>query len=210
MQKFSKKEVIQTAWKVTRENLGSLVGIVVAVGVIQYIPSLISESLKEKSQFGSFLFGLIAWFVQMYMSIGVLTVALKVSTGEKPNFQDLFKVHSVFGKYLGGSILYGLICFVGFILLIIPGIIWSIQFQFFSYLIVDQGLGPIEALKKSSELTKGSKWDLFLLGLMLLGVILLGFICFLVGLLVAIPTVMIAGAFVYRILLNHTAVEVRS
>ncbi len=93
---------------------------------------------------------------------------------------------------------------VGLILLIIPGIIWAIQFCFYDYLIVDRGFGPVDALKKSSEITKGVKLDLFVFG-MLLGIInLLGFICLVVGLFVTIPTTMVAMAFVYRKLLAQT------
>ncbi|MEA3324508.1 MAG: hypothetical protein U9Q37_05135 [Euryarchaeota archaeon] len=61
-----------------------------------------------------------------------------------------------------GLILYGFIVVGGLILLTIPGIIWAIKFQFFDYLIVDKGLGPIDALEKSSEITRGVKWDLFI------------------------------------------------
>jgi len=91
-------------------------------------------------------------------------------------------------------------------LLIIPGIIWAIKFYFFSYLIVDKGLGPIEALKRSSAITDGSKWDLFLLGLLLFGINLIGAIPFFLGWFVTIPISMVATAFVYRKLLSETGV----
>ena len=92
------------------------------------------------------------------------------------------------------------------ILLIIPGIIWGIKFQFFSCFIVDKGVGPIEALKRSSVITKDAKWDLFLFNLLLILINLLGAICLLIGLFVTIPTTMVDWAFVYRRLFTQTEI----
>ncbi|MEA3324328.1 MAG: hypothetical protein U9Q37_04220 [Euryarchaeota archaeon] len=74
-------------------------------------------------------------------------------------------------------------------------------------MIVDKGLGPIDALEKSSEITIGVKWDLFIFGI-LLGILnLMGFACLVVGLFVTIPVTMVAMAFVYRKLLPETYQE---
>ena len=90
--------------------------------------------------------------------------------------------------------------------MIIPGIIWAIKFQFYDYLIIDKKLGPIEALKKSAVITKGAKGNLFVFGLLLGGINLLGAICLLIGLFAAIPTTLVAKAFVYRKLLAQVEV----
>jgi len=132
---------------------------------------------------------------------GVNQIALRFCDGEKGEFADLFSCFPLFFKYLFGSILYRLIVLGGIILLIIPGIIWAIKFQFFSYFIVDKGLGPIESLKRSSAITRGAKWDLFLFGLLLGLINLLGAICLFIGLFATVPTAMVAMAFVYRKLL---------
>ena len=79
----------------------------------------------------------------------------------RSEFADLFSYFPLFFKYLSGSILYELIIVGGMILLIIPDIIWRIKFQFFSCFIVDKGVGPIEALKRSSVITKDAKWICF-------------------------------------------------
>ncbi len=56
----------------------------------------------------------------------------------------------------------GFILFVGFMLFIIPGVILSIKFMFSEYLLIEENLGPIEALKRSSSLTSGYKWKLYI------------------------------------------------
>lgn len=89
---------------------------------------------------------------------------------------------------------------LGFILLIVPGIIIVLMFQMYAYLVVDKGLGPIAALKRSRVITKGSRWRLFVLGFLIVLVNLGGLLCLVVGLLVTIPLTAIASARVYDLL----------
>ena len=91
-----------------------------------------------------------------------------------------------------------LIMFCGFLLLIIPGIIWAIGFQLAPYFVVDKGMDPLEALKKSWAATRGAKWNLFLFGLLLGLINMLGFLALMVGLLFTLPLSMVAMAYVYR------------
>lgn len=88
--------------------------------------------------------------------------------------------------------------------MIVPGIILGIKFWFFDYFIMDKKVGPIEALKRSAELTSGVKWKLFLFFLALTGINILGALLLLIGLFLTIPTTMMAAAFVYRKLLAQT------
>ncbi len=78
------------------------------------------------------------------------------------------------------------------------GIIWSIRLSKFPYFIIDKGRNPIDALKDSWGLTRGSTWNLLLFTLLLVLVNVLGALAFGVGLLATIPTTQLAHAFVYR------------
>ena len=87
---------------------------------------------------------------------------------------------------------------VGIILCLIPAIYFGIKFQYFQYFIVDKEIGPIKALKASSELTRGYIGDLLLffiaLGILnLIGLLMLG-----VGLMLSIPVSMAAIACMFR------------
>ena len=56
------------------------------------------------------------------------------------------------------SFLSSLVIFAGFLLLIVPGIIFSVWFNFSTYVLVDEGLTGLEAMKKSKEYVKGKFW----------------------------------------------------
>ncbi len=103
-----------------------------------------------------------------------------------------------FFRYLWGILLQGLIGAVGFILLVVPGLIWTYKYMFTGFLIVDKGLRPVEALRQSGVLTQGAKMDLCVFSLLLGAINVLGALALLVGLLWTIPTSIVATAYVYR------------
>jgi len=205
--KFVISEAVQFGWDTTKSNIGFFIGIVIVAGLIQYVPDIIAAIIEADAPVLSIIVRIASFVLSLIIGMGLIKIFLRFCDGEKGEFSDLFSCYPLFFKYLIGSILYGLIVTVGLILLIIPGIIWAIKFQFFDYLIVDKGLGPIDALEKSSEITRGVKWDLFIFDI-LIGIInLLGLLCLLVGLFVTIPITMVATAFVYRKLLPETSQE---
>ena len=56
------------------------------------------------------------------------------------------------------------------------------MFMYVGFVVIDKGLGPIEALKDSKAITYGYKWDLFLLSVVLLLLNMAGFVCLIIGL----------------------------
>lgn len=204
--KFSKGEAINFGWNTVKSNLGFFIGLLIIVLLISIV-SVVNELLiRENIPILYIIISIASSVLQVVVGMALIKIALRFCDNEKGKFADLFSCLPLFFNYLFGSILFVLIVFVGMILLIIPGIIWSIKFQFFSYLIIDKGLGPIEALKMSSAITKDAKWDLFLFFLLILAINLLGALALLVGLFVTIPITMVAIAFVYRKLLAHAEV----
>jgi uncharacterized membrane protein len=84
--------------------------------------------------------------------------------------------------------------------LIVPGIIIAMGLAFVPYLVVERGLGPVEALKESWRLTKGHKMQIFLLVLALVGINILGLMALVVGVFVTFPLTLLAFAHAYRTL----------
>lgn len=201
--KFSKGEAIRFGWSTLKRNFGFFSGVLIVVGLISIVPSIMSEPMKEKNIVLYFIANIAIWVLQVVIGLGLIRIPLRLCDNEKGKFADLFSCFPLFFKYLLGSILYGLIVIGGLILFIIPGIVWSIKFQFFSYFIVDKGLGPIESLKKSAKITTGAKWDLLIFGFLLGLINLLGALALLIGLFATIPITMVALAFVYRKLLDQ-------
>jgi uncharacterized membrane protein len=66
------------------------------------------------------------------------------------------------GVYMMGSALFYLLTFFGFFLLVIPCIFWFTKYNFVDLIVIDTGMGVIDAFKRSGKLTYGHKW--YLLG----------------------------------------------
>jgi uncharacterized membrane protein len=198
---FSKGEAIRFGWSAMKANLGFFIGVLIVGFVVCAIPEALQKWAREEALPLALLFGLASFIFQVIIGMGYITISLKLADNAKPELGDLFSRVHLFFKYLGGSILLGLIVLGGLILLIVPGIVWALKFQFFSYFVIDKELGPVEALRKSAAITEGAKWNLLLFGLVLVGINILGALALVVGLFATIPTTMVALAFVYRKLL---------
>ena len=205
---FSKGEAIKFGWSMVKNNLIFFVGLFIADGLIYQALEIISKSTKENIPALSFVSDIVYLVIQIIVQMGLIKISLRICDNMRCEladfFSDLLCCLPLFFKYLSGTILYLLIVLSGIILLIIPGVIWSVKYSFVGYFIVDKGLGPIEALKESSLITKGSKQDLFLFWLLISVVNFLGVLAFFIGLFVTIPITVVAIGFVYRKLLNKT------
>jgi len=186
------------------------------------------------------LFGLLLTAIQILARMGKTNLVLRAHENvEKLSIRDIWKPHP-FWRFVGGTILQGLItlgpaALIGLIwmvmilssasvgtpvsilgLLFIAGIIWAIiagiRLMFVNYLIIDKGLGPIEALRESVHITQGHMFDLFVFCVALFGINLLAVlpfflfisminifaVLFLVLLLVSVPVSLFAVVYVYR------------
>ena len=201
---FSIEEALKFCWDTMKANLWFFVGILIIAGLIEYIPSTIAMLLERDIPGLAFLFRVIGWVVSIIVAIGMIRIALKILDGEKAELKDLFSFRPFFWKYLVGSVLSALIVLGGLILLIIPGFIWAIKFQYYGYLIIDKKLDAIEALKNSGKITNGVKWNLLGFGSVLFCINIVGVLALFIGLFATIPLTMMATAFVYRKLLSQT------
>ena len=204
---FSKREAIDFGFKIAKENIVFFIGLFVIWAVITIISSSIQHTLGvDKQTLMHFILTLVSWVISSIISMGFVNITLKFVDGKKPEYKDLYYITKLF-NFMLASLIRGLIVVVGFILLIIPGIIFSIKLQFTEYLIVDKKMDAVDAIKASWEMTKGVKWNLFLLGLLLGLINILGFLCLVIGLIITVPLAMIAEAYVYRKLLSQSTIK---
>ena len=189
---FSSSEALRFSWKKTTENLKPLL----IIGAVGAILALLNGS-GTRSGLGPLL-GLAVQVLQIAVILAYVRVALKLHDGQPVDVSHPADLLANFLTFLLTSVLYGLIVAAGFILVIVPGIVWGLKFAYAPFLVADKKLDPLEALRESSRLTQGVKWPLLVFALLMCAVNLVGAIAFGVGLLVTVPTTFIAAAFVFR------------
>jgi uncharacterized membrane protein len=199
---FSMKEVLALGWNAFKSRVGFFLLLLVVLALCTVVPQALMERMQAPVL--SVILGIAMQLFQWFLIIGLLKISLQFVDNQESKLGDLFSGADRFLPYVLATILYGLMGLVGLILLIVPGIIVLIMFGFYSYLIVDKGMGPVVALKASMAVTKGARWRLFLFGLVIGLLNMAGALLFMVGLFVTIPMTLVATAHVYRQLLSQT------
>lgn len=208
MKTFSIKEVLGAGWKAFKENISVFITYGIAMLAIWFLERVglgIANSSGEAKPALSALVSLAARVAQAWLQLGLFRMALKLVDGETVNTDDFLRAHGDFLSYLLASVLYGLIVGAGMILLIVPGIYWAVRYWAYGYAVVDEHVDPVTALKRSTVLTQGVKWEVFAFGLAAIGVNIVGAMALGVGLFATIPLTAVAGAKVYRILVARAA-----
>ncbi len=116
-------------------------------------------------QFGTSLIGQIA---NAFLMLGLARAShLLVTTGsvEVGDFLP-FDLSLIFKGFLA-QLLYMLVVVAGTCAFIVPGFIAAFGLMLWPYAMIVEGLGPVDALKRSWQLTDGAKLHLFLFGLAL-------------------------------------------
>ena len=162
--------------------------------IVALIPNLINLAPT--------IFSALLVFVSGPFIYGGSLLALKISRGEDFNFEMIFSGFNDFIKTLLLYISFILIVIAGFILLIIPGIYFSLKYSMcFFALVENPELSIGEALQRSSDLMKEDKWKLFLLYLLFFLIVIAGLIT-LIGWLWALPLIYVSSAIFYEYLKN--------
>lgn len=139
---------------------------------------------SELNAYGEFLSILLAGPLQLGMSIYFLNILYnRPSSLENlmEGFRPLLKVLIIYFVIFMATI-------IGFIFLILPGIVISLGLSMSYYIFIENPeLTTEEILKESWILTDGYKIELFMLHLRFIPWYLLGLICFVVGVFVVLP-----------------------
>lgn len=119
--------------------------------------------------------------VGVFVTIAAIMAVAKVVDGKKIGVGKVFKdAWKKYWKFLLFSIVTGLICLLGFALLVIPGIILMVWFTFSRFIIIENGLSIRESLLKSRAMVKGRFWKI------LWRVIVFGLFCLLVEIVLSV------------------------
>ena len=92
---------------------------------------------------------------------------------------------------------------IGFVMLIVPGIIVLCRLAFVSYLVMDKDIEAMKAVEKSWQMTRGHGWTIFGMGVISIFVFIGGLILCLVGAIFSLMWIHAAFASIYQAVLNE-------
>lgn len=196
-------EAVRFGWKTVQSSFAF---ILLTVVVAAFVPSVIDWGGKHVFHRDGqiFLIKLISALVSATFGLGLSKIYLRFRDGEKPIFENLFDGIARAHVWLASTMISGLAIIMGLILLLVPGIIMLLRLWLVGFVLVDERTGPIDAIQRSWDITRGHTMDLLVLFIALLGLNILGLCCLVVGILVTIPISGLALAYVYRELKPRT------
>jgi hypothetical protein len=149
---------LKDAWHHYRQGFS----LYVQFGGMMILANLPTFLMNPRNSIGGFE-GLLAWV--WGIAIGVPTVIamiMAVADGSQhKSFEEYYRrSFSRFLPFIWVQILVGVIVFLGFLLLIVPGIIWAVQYSFAGIIMVLEGKHGMDALRQSKQYVKGNWWQL--------------------------------------------------
>jgi len=151
-----------------KENLVYLIQIYIPMALFSiisiaqnYLPENIRNSTSVWMVSGVVILQLIYLLVSVFVTLSGIIAVGKIIGGEELSIKKTYK--SALPKYWTFLLLSSVLTLAyifGFVLLIIPGIIFVVWFAFSRFAAVEKGLGVKDALLKSKELVKGIYWKI--------------------------------------------------
>jgi hypothetical protein len=147
-----------------KENVIFLVKIYLPVGffsllsVLQdYLPSSVRNSVWLNVTTG--ILQIISILIGVFVTVsGIMALAKVVGGGELLVMKTFKAARKKYWIFLLISIVLFLIYLFGFVLLIVPGVLFVVWFAFTKFIAIEKGTGIKESFVKSKELVKGIYW----------------------------------------------------
>ena len=133
-------------------------------GVLQN-KDIISSIYSDYGVFSGAVYSVLVLVLGSVIAVGLASFSLSIIEGQI-DINKLKDGLSIVNKAFIFYVLYIVIVVLGFICLIVPGIIFSLMFsQIYYILCKDPEIGVIDAFKKSAAMMNGHKWQYFKLSL---------------------------------------------
>jgi len=142
-------------------------------------------------------------FIINPISFGAKYIRLKAVRHEKFDVKEVFDGFKNYLNVILAALLASSIIIIGFVFLLIPGIIFACRLAFVPYLVMDKKLDPVKAVEESWRLTHGYGWKIFWMAILAFFIGVLGFVCLFVGIIFSIIWIGAAFAAMYQAVIQE-------
>jgi len=188
-------------WETMKKFFPELLLILLILGLFSLPMGLVNSFVDERS-FGYIFFSIFnaayGLIIMAPLSYGASLLCLKAVRGESFNVNEIFFAYRRTLQIALANILVGIVVGLGFVLLIVPGIIFACKLSMVPYLVMDRNMEAVEAVRTSWNITKGYSWTIFGMGFLSFFIILAGVILLIVGVFPAIIWISVAFAAMYE------------
>lgn len=149
---------------------------------------------------GNFLFQAVTDIVSMLFSAGLLFMGIRKVAGNAISWKMIFTGFSVAGRIIAVTILQTILVFIGFLVLVLPGIYLAIGYSMSIPLIVDRKMSPWQAMEASRKAIHKVWWKVAGLYLAMGVLFIISMVPLGIGLIWTWPMFIILAGVVYQYL----------
>lgn len=173
-------------WQKMKDNFVNLLVVTLIIMVAQSLSGFLNRGGDPSFSEGSLSF--VIWIlIAGPVVFSSAWVFLKAVRGDEYEIKDVFACFSKdYFEIMLANLLVTIIIVIGFVFLIIPGIIFAVKLSFVPYLVMDKQMKAMDAIKASWEMTKGYFWQIFFLGFLSFFIVIGGLILFIIGIFPAV------------------------
>lgn len=191
-------QALQYGWSGMRRDFSLFLGVGLFGAALAVVGAQVGTPSVDRPNVGVAIASALVQLGQVLIGFVWIRLALSLHDGSRPAASDALPSLPRFLSFLLATVLFGLIVAAGLVLLILPGVVIAARLGFYGFVMAEESLSPVDALRKSFEITRGATVDLVLFGFLLLTLNVLGAVALGVGLFATVPASALAAAFVYR------------
>ncbi|MFK7779331.1 MAG: hypothetical protein QM501_14590 [Gimesia sp.] len=176
-------DVFSRSWGLFKSNLGMclatsflafVIYVVVIIAVVVGSGVLVAMLGNDFAIIAKLLINIVIYFVVFMLQLGVQKIFLQITRGEPTEISTLFSGGPYLWRMLLCTFIFGIVTLIGYVFLIIPGIILALMYWPYSFLLIDRDLPGIQSFTESKKATQGNLLNLFGIYLATIGIFLIG------------------------------------
>lgn len=172
----------------------------ILVGPLMSGPDGLEYAMNNPAMFsvGLLLYIVLVGALIVPMNVGFMLLGIYGAVDRPINVAMIFKGYKKIWQIVVATFLIQLLTFVGWLFFILPGIYLSVAYFLALPLIVEKNLGPWEAMEASRKAISKRWFSVFLMMLIFFVLMMLSFLTLTIGLIWAMPLMMLSIGILYR------------
>ncbi len=190
------RDFIKQLFGLYKKHYKFIIGLIIFLMIVMFTEIMLIDMSMGSS--GDIAVSILIFFINTVIQLGMFKIALNIVNNDQYDFSTLFMTSGYLFNFIITSLMYYTGVIVGIFLLIIPGIIFSVLFMFYPFIMLEKGTMPIDSLKISYKLVKNNLWQIFVICIVLYSINYLGATAFYIGVTITLPFTLIAQALLYK------------
>ncbi|NPA59842.1 MAG: hypothetical protein GXO30_05195 [Epsilonproteobacteria bacterium] len=207
---FSISGVIKEGFNRTNGVKGVFVGSIVIFAIIALFLNAMLEFIfpSTNASLNSFIASFISGIFTTPIHVGIMMFGVSHARKKEIKVSDMFEYFNMAMPIVITYILMSILIYLGFLLLVIPGIYLSVSYIFAYMLVIDKGLTSWKAMELSRKTVSRHWFKFFGLSLVIGILFLLSIIPFGIGLIWTLPMAYMVYGLLYHRLFDDEDVEI--